>query len=131
LVRASLDVRSANGWARLDSLRTILGDADIAGDKRGVTVTSEKLLDQPTVAMDPGMVQALCVAVKDTGHKAHRMISGAGHDAMIMARKVPSVILFLRSPGGISHHPDETVLPQDVEAALAVGLRFLNTWGRS
>jgi allantoate deiminase len=56
------------------------------------------------------------------------MVSGAGHDAMILARKVPAAILFLRSPGGISHHPDETVLAEDVEAALAVGLRFLESW---
>jgi len=131
LVRASLDVRSANEWARLNSLRTILGDADIAGDKRGVTVTSEKLLDQPTVAMDPEMVQALCVAVKAAGYKVHRMVSGAGHDAMILARKIPSAILFLRSPGGISHHPDETVLPKDIEAALSVGMRFLTNWSPS
>jgi allantoate deiminase len=38
---------------------------------------------------------------------------------------VPSTMIFLRSPGGISHHPDETVRPQDVEHALAAGLKFL------
>lgn len=37
-------------------------------------------------------------------------------------------MLFLRSPGGISHHPDESVLPEDVEAALAVGARFLEQY---
>jgi allantoate deiminase len=54
-----------------------------------------------------------------------RMNSGAGHDAMIMATRVPAAMLFLRSPGGISHHPDETVLEEDVEAALNVGRKFL------
>jgi len=34
-------------------------------------------------------------------------------------------MLFLRSPGGISHHSDESVLEADVEAALNVGRRFL------
>jgi allantoate deiminase len=52
------------------------------------------------------------------------MPSGAGHDAMVMATRVPTAMLFLRSPGGISHHPDETVLAEDVEAALAVGRKF-------
>jgi allantoate deiminase len=56
------------------------------------------------------------------------MISGAGHDAMILARKVPASMLFLRSPGGISHHPDESVLPEDVDAALAAGAQFLRAW---
>jgi allantoate deiminase len=53
------------------------------------------------------------------------MTSGAGHDAMILAPTIPSAMLFLRSPGGLSHHPDETVLPQDVEAALATAMEFL------
>ena len=34
-------------------------------------------------------------------------------------------VLFLRSPGGLSHHPDETVLPRDVEAALTTAMEFL------
>ena len=55
------------------------------------------------------------------------MTSGAGHDAMIVARRVPAAILFLRSPGGLSHHPGESVLPQDVEAAFASGVEFLRT----
>ena len=54
----------------------------------------------------------------------HRMTSGAGHDAMILAPHVPSAMLFLRSPGGISHHPDESVLPGDVDVALEAGRRL-------
>ena len=53
------------------------------------------------------------------------MTSGAGHDAMILAPLVASTMLFLRSPGGLSHHPNEAVLPQDVEAALATAMEFL------
>jgi len=53
------------------------------------------------------------------------MTSGAGHDAMVVAPHLPSVMLFLRSPGGLSHHPNETVLPGDVEAALATASHFL------
>ena len=53
------------------------------------------------------------------------MTSGAGHDAMIVAQSLPTTMLFLRSPGGLSHHPDESVLPQDIEAALATAMEFL------
>jgi allantoate deiminase len=53
------------------------------------------------------------------------MASGAGHDAMIVARCMPAAMLFLRSPGGISHHPDEIVMAADVDAALEVGVRCL------
>jgi allantoate deiminase len=64
-------------------------------------------------------------AVVNSGHPVHRMASGAGHDAMIVARQMPAAMLFLRSPGGISHHPDENVLTEDVTAALDVGMRLL------
>ena len=57
------------------------------------------------------------------------MMSGAGHDAMIMAAKVPSCMLFLRSPGGLSHHPDESVRAEDVSAAVAAGMEFLRLLG--
>ncbi len=53
------------------------------------------------------------------------MTSGAGHDAMVMASAIPAAMLFVRSPGGISHHPSETVRAEDVEAALHVGENFL------
>jgi allantoate deiminase len=42
-----------------------------------------------------------------------------------MASLAPMAMLFLRSPGGISHHPDEGVLPEDVEVALRVMVQFL------
>jgi allantoate deiminase len=44
---------------------------------------------------------------------------------MVMAARVPAAMLFLRSPGGISHHPDEAVREEDVGAALHVGRKFL------
>ena len=59
--------------------------------------------------MDPSLTALWCNAVRAAGHPVHRMTSGAGHDAMIIAPRYPAAMLFLRSPGGISHHPDETV----------------------
>jgi allantoate deiminase len=56
------------------------------------------------------------------------MSSGAGHDAMIVASRMPAAMLFVRSPGGISHHPDETVRADDVAAALRVGAAFLDSF---
>ena len=131
LVRASLDVRSASNFTRLEAVRNMLSAAAEMKNWRNVTATWEERLNQLAIDMDPAMTQALRAAAKAAGYKSHSMVSGAGHDAMILATKVPSAILFVRSPGGISHHPDETVLPEDVEAALAVGLRFLDTWSLS
>jgi len=59
------------------------------------------------------------------------MTSGAGHDAMILAAIAPVAMLFVRSPGGISHHPAESVHAADVDAAFAAGLAFLAELERS
>jgi allantoate deiminase len=76
--------------------------------------------------MHPTLTALLGDAACHAIHAQPRFLaSGAGHDAMIVARRLPAAMLFLRSPGGISHHPDEAVVPADVEAALAAGVEFL------
>lgn len=122
---ASLDVRHARDATRLEALSHILDQARAIAASRGLTVSWTERLNQPAVPMDPSLVSLLESAVKTAGYPAHRMISGAGHDAMIVARRMPAAMLFLRSPGGISHHPEETVLAADVAAALETGMQFL------
>jgi allantoate deiminase len=65
-------------------------------------------------------------ALEQAGAPAHRMSSGAGHDAMVLAEKMPVGMMFVRCEGGISHHPAENVREDDVAAALDAGLTFLN-----
>jgi allantoate deiminase len=124
-VSASLDVRHAVDAVRNTALAGLLRCAEEIAARRGLAVSSEQHLDQAAVPMDEGLTEILRHAAADSGETVHRMTSGAGHDAMIIARRMPAAMLFLRSPGGISHHPDETVLPEDVAAALTVGMRFL------
>jgi allantoate deiminase len=124
-VTASLDVRHAEDSAREAAVIAILKLAETAASRRGVHITSSKQLEQPAVPLDPHLTTLLNNAAAQKGFAARRMTSGAGHDAMILAPSIPSAMLFLRSPRGLSHHPDETVLPQDVEAALATAMEFL------
>jgi allantoate deiminase len=82
-------------------------------------------MNEPAVSMDERLTAYLASALEAAGYPPKEMPSGAGHDAMVMATRMPAAMLFLRSPGGISHHPDETVLEEDVEVALHVGRKFL------
>jgi allantoate deiminase len=122
---ASLDVRHADDDLRHELVARLLRCAEQVADRRCLTASWEQRLDQPAVAMDGVLTELLERAVAITGRPVHRMASGAGHDAMIVARRMPAAMLFLRSPGGISHHPDETVLREDVDAALEAGMKFL------
>jgi len=123
--QASLDVRHAYDSIRKNAVSGLLELAEEIAERRDLTVTAELRVDQAAVPMDRQGTSALEAAAIATGHRPNRMNSGAGHDAMILARRMPAAMLFLRSPGGISHHPEEAVLVEDVAAALQVGLKFL------
>lgn len=124
-VRAALDLRHASDVVRSQSVLKITQSAVEIAHRRGLSVTHSVLLEQRTVTLDPFLSRQVEQAIRSTGSAPHRMTSGAGHDAMILAEKVPSAMIFLRTPGGISHDPAESVLVEDVEKALACGLHLL------
>jgi allantoate deiminase len=125
-VRASLDVRHPDDAIRRASATALPDGAQSIGSRRGIAVEWQQRNDQETVACDPCLIAALSRAVTTAGFRVHQMPSGAGHDAMILAARVPAAMLFLRSPGGLSHHPDEAVHAADVEAALSAGAALLS-----
>ncbi len=123
--RVSLDVRHACDETRRGAASELTAAAGRISHRRGIGFAYEERLDQAAVAMDANLRDALSRAVEAAGYPVHHLMSGAGHDAMILAPHVPSAMLFLRSPGGMSHHPEESVNAADVEAALEAGVRFL------
>jgi len=124
--RATLDVRHAVDTVRKKSAAALTDAAREIGIRRGLHVYVYPQLDQAAVGMDPPLRERLERAVDQCGYPIHVMASGAGHDAMVLAAELPVAMLFLRTPGGVSHHPDETVREEDVEAALRVGDAFLD-----
>ncbi len=112
-VKASLDVRHKDDAVRRKAVDLLVNHLD-----------STRLMDVDAVAMDPSMIDLLTRAAPTAFH----LTSGAGHDAMVMAQAMPAAMLFVRSPGGVSHHPDEAVLLDDVESALQCAKKFVETW---
>jgi allantoate deiminase len=90
-----------------------------------LSVSRNVLLDQQAVPMDSLLVNEIAQAIGKAGCEPHRMVSGAGHDAMILAGRVPSAMVFLRTPGGISHDPAESVRTDDVAKAIECGMHLL------
>ena len=70
----------------------------------------------PAVAMGHEPTAALREAIHDLGLPPVELVSGAGHDAGVLATAgVPAAMLFVRSlAGGISHSPEEETSPGDV-----------------
>lgn len=67
-----------------------------------------------------GLQQRLADRAGREGCEAPALTSGAGHDAQVLADHVPSAMLFVRSIGGLSHHPDERSCRDDCERAVAI-----------
>ncbi len=124
--RLTLDVRHSSDEVRTRAVDNFIRQAQGIAARRGLSVRENALLSQRAVAMDPFLVGEIEQAIVKTGCKPHRMVSGAGHDAMILAEKVPSAMIFLRTPGGISHDPAESVSQDDVEKAIVCGLHLLD-----
>ncbi|MBS1065691.1 allantoate amidohydrolase [Gluconobacter kondonii] len=125
-VRFSLDMRAETDVARDELVDAIRTDLRAIVASRGVGITFDTAQILPAAACAPELVDRLARAVTTvTGRPAQRVLSGAGHDAMAMVDLCPMGMLFIRSPGGLSHHPDETVRVGDVELAHRALLAFV------
>ena len=123
---ATLDVRHVDDVSRKAAAERLVDAARDVAARRGLVLAIDVRLDQATVPMDRALTAMMARAVERCGAQVYMMPSGAGHDAMILAARVPTAMLFVRSPGGVSHHPTENVFHEDVAAALATGLEFLD-----
>jgi allantoate deiminase len=81
-----------------------------------VTVTHRKL---PT-PLDAELQELIETAAAEEGATQRRMPSGAGHDAMVLAKHVPAAMLFVPSRAGISHSPEEFTPPEQCELGARV-----------
>jgi N-carbamoyl-L-amino-acid hydrolase len=73
-----------------------------------------RVLETRPAAMDPRLAGLIERAASELGASAARMPSGAGHDAMVMARHLPAAMLFVPSIGGRSHHVSEDTSESDI-----------------
>jgi allantoate deiminase len=123
--QATLDLRHKSDEVRASATTALIREAEEVAARRGLSVRHSVLLNQKAVRMDPFLRNQIEAAIRKTGCEPHRMTSGAGHDAMILAEKVPAAMIFLRSPGGISHDPAESVIVDDVAKAIECGIQLL------
>jgi allantoate deiminase len=123
----SLDIRHGEQAVLDEATEAILAEAGRIADERRLQFSVETREAQAVVKCDGLLVNKMAAAMEFHGHKPFRLPSGAGHDTAVMARVTPTAMLFIRSPAGISHNPIETVLVEDVAAAIEVFVKFLQS----
>ncbi|WP_026149897.1 allantoate amidohydrolase [Sphingobium xenophagum] len=128
-VRFTIDIRSGDA-ARRDRAAESICDA-LAGiaDRRDLDFAIQRVHDLPASPCNVALMDLMDAAIAAVGHPVRRLVSGAGHDAMVMAALCPTAMLFIRCRHGISHNPAEHVDPADVDVALQVMLGFIDRLG--
>ncbi len=124
--RLSLDIRAASDEERLAAVDDILAGISAICTRRGIGEKLWKLVEADAAPCSPRLMDMLGAAIEDAGLPRFDLLSGAGHDAMEMAKITEVAMLFTRcGNGGISHNPLETMTADDAEVAGEVLLGFL------
>lgn len=108
--------------ATLDRMQAeIQAAAAMANGQGGVGVQATELIRISPAEMDPNLATMIEAAARGRGAPCLRMPSGAGHDAMVLTRHIPTAMLFIPSIGGRSHDTAE-----DTDAAdICLGIEVL------
>jgi allantoate deiminase len=124
-VRFSLDVRGPYDEAYRRVAQDIAGFAEEAARIRGMEAEVSQRQTLPATPLDGRIVSALEEAAKTTGEPYMTMHSGAAHDTMCVAERVPSAMVFVPCTDGVSHHPAEDAEPADAALAAQIILNAI------
>jgi N-carbamoyl-L-amino-acid hydrolase len=114
LVRGWLDARAADPATLERVVAAVLKRAEDRAGRDGtrVAVTPESV--SPEVAFDTALATRLAKLLGD----APILPTGAGHDAGVLSAHVPTAMLFVRNPTGVSHAPAERATDADCAAGV-------------
>ena len=127
-VRAWLDARAPDDSALQHTVTKIRSAAEISAGEHGVTLTVRQESYTPLVRFDETLRDRITGVLGAAGITAPVLPTGAGHDAGVLAARIPTAMLFVRNPTGVSHSPAEHAEEADCEAgvhALALVLEDL------
>jgi N-carbamoyl-L-amino-acid hydrolase len=122
-VSAWLDARAPDERILQAVVGEVLAAAREAAAGHGVELAAGPESVTPAVVFDPGLRDSLASSLAERGIEAPVLPTGAGHDAGVLAARVPTGMLFVRNPTGVSHSPAEHAEPADC----AAGVRALAT----
>jgi len=120
-VRAWLDVRAPGEDRLMETVTSVRLAAEESSAEHGVTFTMRRESYTPEVRFDPDLRDRIAAVL--AGPPV--LPTGAGHDAGILAARLPTAMLFVRNPTGISHSPAEHAELADCEAGVRALAAFL------
>jgi allantoate deiminase len=124
-IRFSLDIRGVDEDGFRGVAREIAAFAEEAATRRGMTADYRQRQTLPATPLDERIVGALDAAARSMGEPYMLMPSGAAHDTMCVADRVPSAMVFVPCKDGISHSPLEDAKPADAALAAEIILNAI------
>jgi N-carbamoyl-L-amino-acid hydrolase len=124
-VTMTVDLRNTDEPTLVEAERRLRVAVDAFGADGGVTIETRRLARFEPVEFDRGMVDLVESTATELGFSTHRMSSGAGHDAQMLARVCPTAMIFTPSVGGLSHNIAEFTEAADLEAGANVLLHVM------
>ncbi len=125
----SLDIRAAVDEVRMAAVKDVLGKIEEICGRRSIDFKLEETLSAPAAPCAPWLMEQLRAATERAGVTPFELASGAGHDAMAIAKLTDVCMLFTRcGNGGISHNPLETMTADDAEVSGQILLDFLRSF---
>jgi allantoate deiminase len=124
-VTLSLDVRHMDDTRREQARDQLREQALLIGVDRHIAVEWQVVQEHAAVPCDPQLMRLFSQSIERQGLPAYTLPSGAGHDGVILSALTRVAMLFVRCKGGISHHPAESVVVDDVAVAIQVLAQFL------
>jgi N-carbamoyl-L-amino-acid hydrolase len=112
-VTAWLDARAPDEPRLRAMVDDVLAQARAAGAAHGVDLAATAESVTPAVDFDAALRDRMVATLAAAGIRAPVLATGAGHDAGVLAAQVPSGMLFVRNPTGVSHSPAEHAEPED------------------
>ena len=117
-VRAWLDARAADEATLSETVTDVRSAAERCAAEQGVTLTVRQESYTPVVRFDEGLRDRIAGVLAAAGIPAPVLPTGAGHDAGVLAARLPTAMLFVRNPTGVSHSPAEHADLADCEAGV-------------
>ncbi|WBB56775.1 allantoate amidohydrolase [Verrucosispora sp. WMMD573] len=115
-----LDARAAEPETLTGMVDAVHGKAAERARRDGTQVTLTEESATPLVAFDGGLAGLLAGLLG-----APVLPTGAGHDAGVLAAHVPTAMLFVRNPTGVSHSPAESATDADCATGVTALARVL------
>jgi allantoate deiminase len=114
----SLDQRALDADVLAEMLATARANCARVGSAEGCEVAWEKVWEIEPIPFDERLIELADEVVAEVAGRSHRLPSGPLHDAAEMARVLPTVMLFVKSLGGVSHTKAEDTPEEDLELSV-------------